>query len=521
MATMQTASRFLLALSSFERLLKCGICGHLMSETHTVMECGHNFCHICAEERLGADCQCPTCGLPARVGNLRKNLSHDMLVMCAQRMRQLTGTQSVVQSAECADAEGIKERAAATPRKNMQQTSDTGPGLRGSEKRSRRANKPDREVKRRKSGLEDAATGVEPSVPDVANVSASVSTEAAQTACSTPGKVKDGGRGKPKSKRVVTPAKSAAKQDTLATPRVSLRRRKVDNYFSPANYSGYDDTCAGFVKEKSPRTAFHDSTANPGPTHKHGRKMCCGIGTGKGQTFSDALHIGGGAWQQPATSCKSTSDSQQTYITDTPSAQALAMNTPHTRTLARTLSTETSSTTPHILATGLKQSELVCDIIADAKGLAPRTVKYMSALLAGCWIVDFDWVVKSVEAGCWLDPAPFEVHGDSGVGVSDAVRRSRLREANRLPRLFAGLRVHLASKQHDSLRRLIALGGGVLTTGNDSTGDHVLTVLDKDPTSTRARSSQSDINDAWRITTEQFLRSISLQHPCWPESKCI
>eukprot|EP01100_Stratorugosa_tubuloviscum_P006669 TRINITY_DN2845_c1_g1_i2.p1 TRINITY_DN2845_c1_g1~~TRINITY_DN2845_c1_g1_i2.p1 ORF type:complete len:305 (-),score=100.94 TRINITY_DN2845_c1_g1_i2:89-1003(-) len=46
-------------------------------------------------------------------------------------------------------------------------------------------------------------------------------------------------------------------------------------------------------------------------------------------------------------------------------------------------------------------------------GIAPRTVKYLSAVMLGIWLLSFDWIEQSCEAGYWLDEKDFEVKGDS------------------------------------------------------------------------------------------------------------
>ena len=45
----------------------------------------------------------------------------------------------------------------------------------------------------------------------------------------------------------------------------------------------------------------------------------------------------------------------------------------------------------------------------------PRTVKYMLAKSALCWIVDISWIMASKAAGMWLDAAFFEVAGDTSI----------------------------------------------------------------------------------------------------------
>ncbi|KAG0288095.1 BRCA1-associated RING domain protein 1 [Linnemannia gamsii] len=60
-----------------------------LHSTYTVKECGHHFCQKCIYPVLGTDCVCPTCDIPARVGNLVKNPSYDILVACVTKLRNI------------------------------------------------------------------------------------------------------------------------------------------------------------------------------------------------------------------------------------------------------------------------------------------------------------------------------------------------------------------------------------------------------------------------------------------------
>ncbi|RUP43763.1 hypothetical protein BC936DRAFT_136760, partial [Jimgerdemannia flammicorona] len=64
----------------------------LFTDTCTVSECGHNFCDACIYDKLGHECRCPTCRLPAIVKNLKKNPSHDTLVGCLTGIMRLSTT---------------------------------------------------------------------------------------------------------------------------------------------------------------------------------------------------------------------------------------------------------------------------------------------------------------------------------------------------------------------------------------------------------------------------------------------
>ncbi|KAH3766622.1 hypothetical protein Pelo_1514 [Pelomyxa schiedti] len=52
--------------------------------------------------------------------------------------------------------------------------------------------------------------------------------------------------------------------------------------------------------------------------------------------------------------------------------------------------------------------------------------KYACAVLAGCWIVSFDWVMHSFNAGKWLDETRYEVSGDpNALGAPKKGRRHK------------------------------------------------------------------------------------------------
>ncbi|KAG9323873.1 hypothetical protein KVV02_003533 [Mortierella alpina] len=75
------------SIEDLSALLQCPLCGNELQSTFTVQECGHNFCLDCIHPILGRECQCPTCKIPARVGNLLKNPSYDILVACTAKLR--------------------------------------------------------------------------------------------------------------------------------------------------------------------------------------------------------------------------------------------------------------------------------------------------------------------------------------------------------------------------------------------------------------------------------------------------
>ncbi len=53
----------------------------------------------------------------------------------------------------------------------------------------------------------------------------------------------------------------------------------------------------------------------------------------------------------------------------------------------------------------------------DSQGRATsRTVKYLRGVVAGCWVVGFDWVLASLAAGCWLEEVEYVAKVSRGQG---------------------------------------------------------------------------------------------------------
>ena len=76
-------------------------------------------------------------------------------------------------------------------------------------------------------------------------------------------------------------------------------------------------------------------------------------------------------------------------------------------------------------------SHVVC-CHASTDQLVKRTMKYMMAVLNGCWLVDWAWLTDSAAAGRWLLETEYEIHGDSIAGATHAPSRSREEQARRV-----------------------------------------------------------------------------------------
>ena len=139
----------------------------------------------------------------------------------------------------------------------------------------------------------------------------------------------------------------------------------------------------------------------------------------------------------------------------------------------------TRTTTP---APGRRVSELVTEMLhpqaprattstsvdTDTTPLVcKRTLKYVQAVLCGCWVLSAEWLDACLEAGRVVDEGPFELTGDWGNPLTLAPKRGReAAAAGCVQTLFAGLRVRilepldLTSRQEMAL--LVRCGGGTL-----------------------------------------------------------
>ena len=108
-------------------------------------------------------------------------------------------------------------------------------------------------------------------------------------------------------------------------------------------------------------------------------------------------------------------------------------------------------------------THVVCDL---QHGLARRTIKYLQGILAGKWIVSFQWIEASQKAGYWVEEGPYEVAGD--VNRRDGPARGRERAKQHSPPLFHGWSfmfhgdISLPSPSWDDFQTLLTQGISLL-----------------------------------------------------------
>ena len=70
----------------------------------------------------------------------------------------------------------------------------------------------------------------------------------------------------------------------------------------------------------------------------------------------------------------------------------------------------------------------------DQNHLSRRTIKYLSAILSGIWIVNYQWIIECSKLNKWCNEEKFEVTGDAlGTG---GPKKGRLRAANNVRKIL-------------------------------------------------------------------------------------
>ncbi|VDO10695.1 unnamed protein product [Rodentolepis nana] len=96
----------------------------------------------------------------------------------------------------------------------------------------------------------------------------------------------------------------------------------------------------------------------------------------------------------------------------------------------------------------------------------PRTLKYVSCVLQGCWILAFDWIETCLEMQTRVNEEAFELNGCNPSPNSYAPRRSRLAREAGSAGLFHGFRFVLLGNysypfpSRQTLVSVLTLGGG-------------------------------------------------------------
>ncbi|KAF9315689.1 BRCA1-associated RING domain protein 1 [Podila horticola] len=107
---------------------------------------------------------------------------------------------------------------------------------------------------------------------------------------------------------------------------------------------------------------------------------------------------------------------------------------------------------------------VVKNVSKDDSPGSGRTVKLLMGIISASWILQFDWVLDSIEAGYWVQEREYQLpdneYGNSGQ------RRARAKKLQGEPPLFHGYEFQLfgtiQNLSKGDLEQLISAGGGVL-----------------------------------------------------------
>ncbi|KAG0288886.1 BRCA1-associated RING domain protein 1 [Linnemannia gamsii] len=112
-----------------------------------------------------------------------------------------------------------------------------------------------------------------------------------------------------------------------------------------------------------------------------------------------------------------------------------------------------------------RPTHVVMDITAEQchKG-GGRTVKFFMGILHASWVVRFDWIVASQEAGYWVDETPYQV-ADNEMNCNPA-KLSRASRSQGDPPLFTDCEFQLVgpfvTPTRDEMELMVRTGGGAV-----------------------------------------------------------
>ncbi|KAI8875256.1 hypothetical protein K501DRAFT_289447 [Backusella circina FSU 941] len=145
--------------------------------------------------------------------------------------------------------------------------------------------------------------------------------------------------------------------------------------------------------------------------------------------------------------------------------------------LKRNLTSAAKSGMRIVVHHDLKKFNQVTHVITsmDKDGLCKRTLKYLSSIIYGKWVVDHTWLSHSVKREQWLREQPYEVKGDQVAGKTNSPSIGRKKYEEKQP-LFGDMYFYFSgdfpSKYNKKdLSQLCQSAGGTLLKRKPTTAD--------------------------------------------------
>lgn len=89
-------------------------------------------------------------------------------------------------------------------------------------------------------------------------------------------------------------------------------------------------------------------------------------------------------------------------------------------------------------------THVVCEV--SPVGISRRTIKYLQGVLAGAWVLRFEWVEHCAREHAWIAEEPYEVIGDTNGRGAPALGRERVRRGQ--SGILHGMTVVLSESFH-------------------------------------------------------------------------
>eukprot|EP01133_Synstelium_polycarpum_P007753 gene7753-9091_t len=111
-------------------------------------------------------------------------------------------------------------------------------------------------------------------------------------------------------------------------------------------------------------------------------------------------------------------------------------------------------------------THIVCATEDESKTISRRTLKYQLGIVTGMWLVNFDWILTSLNEGRWVEEEEFEIEGDAHALGSPNKARQQLLFGSK--RLFYGQSFYFVPEGGfeaptiDELKALVKESGGII-----------------------------------------------------------
>ncbi|KAH7964940.1 hypothetical protein HPB49_002585 [Dermacentor silvarum] len=469
------------ALEELFSLLKCVQCEDLLQEPHIVGLCGHTVCRRC----IGRRDACGICGSPTTQRELKPDPQISGVLTCAAKLEQLLSNSKFSGETAPGGDGCLQDAAHASDVGTDRGAKDAGqpgsPAARGTpakgvQERSSSMGVNTRKVAERRNRLGETPLQVAAIKGDAARVKALLSGGANPNVRDNAG---------------WTPLHEASSQGAVEVVRLLLAAGACVNAAGPDGVTPLHDAVLSnvpdVVLQLCSAGADIDARTNDGRTP---------VSLAQSELMRAALRSPAAPRaHQPSGSPRPPQQTKEPGAVvllasglDETQCQALAQCA---RLLGGSCTAAFSRDVSHLVVSCDKQGNC-----------CQRTLKVLSAMAAGTWIVNFSWVEDCLQHGLRIDEASHEAQGVRQHPNSKAPQRARLSGGGTL---FSGYSVVLQGPfsrgpSRDELATLLTLAGARLLSRVPPSGDHnqaVLVVTDS-PATSRTHAA-TYVEPAWLL----------------------